>query len=551
MKKTFQKFRFTQLKIVSILFFVLVALILFAFLRDNTEVITHEQANMLYSEDKITKIVVEGKYLLLHTQDNVYKVYKYAINYKKYFEKFPVELKEESHYLGWFFFALITLMLFALFYRFKDYLKKGTSVESLRAGFTNQGNEAIEAISSSVRFSDVAGIKDVKEELEEIIDFLKNPKKYKSLDIKLPKGVLLIGPPGVGKTMISKAVAGEAGVPFFYQSGASFAQIYVGMGAKRVRNLFAKAKQMAPSIVFIDEIDAVGKSRGNLRNDEREATLNQLLTEMDGFEENSGVIVIAATNKVEVLDEALLRAGRFDRRIYLSLPDIEERTKTLELYLKHKNHNVDINQLAKMTAGFNFAAIDTLVNEAALHALRKEKKIVEIEDFEAVKDKVILGKKRLLVLNEKEMEVQAVYQAAKALVATWLDIEFDRIGIFYNRFLASNDDMASKNQLLNRIKVYLAGTAATKKYYGENFVNSSSDIKEAKALAQRLTFDLSMGDKFFSDAKESEDILQASLDDAASIIEKLASVHKNITGYLLENESITQEETREMLREIF
>ncbi len=551
MKKTFQKFRFTQLKIVSILFFVLLALILFAFLRDNTEVITHEQANMLYSEDKITKIVVEGKYLLLHTQDNVYKVYKYAINYKKYFEKFPVELKEESHYLGWFFFALTTLMLFALFYRYKDYFKKGAGVESLRAGFVNQGNEAIEAISSSVKFSDVAGIKDVKEELEEIIDFLKNPKKYKSLDIKLPKGVLLIGPPGVGKTMISKAVAGEAGVPFFYQSGASFAQIYVGMGAKRVRNLFAKAKQMAPSIVFIDEIDAVGKSRGNLRNDEREATLNQLLTEMDGFEENSGVIVIAATNKVEVLDEALLRAGRFDRRIYLSLPDIEERTKTLELYLKNKNHSVDINQLAKMTAGFNFAAIDTLVNEAALHALRKEKKIIEIEDFEAVKDKVILGKKRLLVLNEKEMEVQAVYQAAKALVATWLDIEFDRIGIFYNRFLASNDDMASKNQLLNRIKVYLAGTAATKKYYGENFVNSSSDVKEAKALAQRLTFDLSMGDKFFSDAKESEDILQASLNDAASIIEKLTSVHKNITEYLLENESITQEETREMLREIF
>ena len=551
MKKVTQRFKFTQLKIVAILFFVLVTLILFAFLRDNTEVITHKQANMLYNEDKITKIVVEGEYLLLHTENSVYKIYKNAINYKKYFEKFPVELGEESHLLGWSLFAFVLLALLVLFYRYRDYFKNSPGVETLRASFVNQGNEIIEPISSDVRFSDVAGIKDVKEELEEIIDFLKNPKKYKSLDIKLPKGVLLIGPPGVGKTMISKAVAGEANVPFFYQSGASFAQIYVGMGSKRVSSLFAKAKQMAPSIIFIDEIDAVGKSRGELRNDERETTLNQLLTEMDGFEENSGVIVIAATNKVEVLDEALLRAGRFDRRIYLSLPDIEERSKTLELYLKYKNHNVDIDTLAKMTAGFNFAAIDTLVNEAALHALKQKKKVIDIDDFEAVKDKVILGKKRLLVLDEKEMEVQALYQAAKALVATWLDIEFDRIGIFYNRFLASNYDMASKNQLLNRIKVYLAGSAATRKFYGESFVNASSDIKEAKALAQRLTQDFSMGERFFSDVSESEVILQDSLKDATSIIEKLASVHKQITEYLLENESITQEETREMLREIF
>ena len=252
----------------------------------------------------------------------------------------------------------------------------------------------IEPQKSDVTFADVAGISEVKEELVEIVDFLKNPQKYKEFGIKLPKGVLLVGPPGVGKTLIAKAVAGEAGVPFFYQSGATFVQMFVGVGAKRVKSLFNKAKQNAPSIIFIDEIDAIGKVRGALRNDEREATLNQLLTEMDGFEKSEGVIVIAATNKVELLDDALLRAGRFDRRVYVELPGLDDREGILKIYLKNKPFKGDVREIAKMTVGFSGAALASLVNEASIYALNSNKKSIGIEDFLAVKDKVLAGKKR-------------------------------------------------------------------------------------------------------------------------------------------------------------
>ena len=207
-----------------------------------------------------------------------------------------------------------------------------TSNVKEKSDIEESGN--VEAIHSNITFEDIAGIEEIKEELEEVVDFLNNPKKYQKFDVTLPKGVLLVGPPGVGKTLIAKAVAGEADVPFFYQSGASFVHIYVGMGAKKVRELFNTAKRNAPSIIFIDEIDAVGKQRGLGSNDEREATLNELLTQMDGFTSSSGVMVIAATNKIEVLDEALLRAGRFDRRVFLNLPNRIDREKILKLYLK-------------------------------------------------------------------------------------------------------------------------------------------------------------------------------------------------------------------------
>jgi len=238
-----------------------------------------------------------------------------------------------------------------------------------------QQNETIQAAKSNIKFKDVAGIEDVKAELEEVVDFLNNPKKYSKYNVSLPKGVLLVGPPGVGKTLIARAVAGEANVPFFYQSGASFVHIYVGMGAKRVKELFNQAKAKAPSIIFIDEIDAVGKSRGMGSNDEREATLNELLTQMDGFSGNTGVMVIAATNKIEVLDEALLRAGRFDRRVFLTLPSKEDRFKILELYLKGKKTNFDVEKLALDTSGFSSAALSTLVNEALLNMIKRNDRI--------------------------------------------------------------------------------------------------------------------------------------------------------------------------------
>ena len=409
----------------------------------------------------------------------------------------------------------------------------------------------VEAITSTVTFDEVAGIKDVKEELEEIIDFLKEPQKYRNLGIRLPKGVLLVGPPGVGKTLISKAVAGEAGAPFFYQSGASFVHIYVGMGAKRVSELFSKAKQSAPSIIFIDEIDAVGKSRGEFRNDEREATLNQLLTEMDGFEDSSGVIVIGATNKIEMLDEALLRAGRFDRRIHISLPDLEERAKTLELYLANKPHEVNIEEVARMTVGFNSAALDTLTNEAAIHAMRDSRRIIETSDFEAVKEKVLFGKRKILSFTDEEREIQAVYQGAKAVIATWLDVEFEKIGIVNTRLLTQEHEILSKSQLLSRIKVYLAGSIATRIRYNEQFTNAASDIAQAKEIVSKVVYDYAMSDNFTITPKQEEELLRESVSEVGTLLKTLDGALTNISEHLLLHENISADECREILRKIF
>jgi len=327
--------------------------------------------------------------------------------------------------------------------------------------------------------------------------------------------------------------------------------IYVGMGAKRVSELFQKAKQMAPSIIFIDEIDAVGKSRGGLRNDEREATLNQLLTEMDGFEESSGVIVIGATNKVDVLDEALLRAGRFDRRIHISLPDIHERIKTLELYLAKKPHNLILEDVARMTVGFNSAALSTLTNEAAIHAMKAQRAVLELKDFEAVREKVLLGKQRLLSFTEEERRIQSVYQGAKALVATWLDVEFEKIGIVTTRLLDDDREIVSISQILNRIKVYLAGSVATQRAYGEKFTNAGTDITKAKSLARQLMHEYAMGDHFVVHGTEEEEILQSAKEEVDSLLEKLHDLHIKISAYLLDEENITIEQARMIIRELF
>mgnify|MGYP003571696583 CR=1 FL=1 len=410
-------------------------------------------------------------------------------------------IQSSTYYFGIVF--LIILFLCAIFARvYRDKLKAFIDKTRKNNGFETElakeqekpvsENEymkkesTIDMVSSNVTFKDVAGISSVKEELEEVVDFLNSPKKYQKFDVKLPKGVLLVGPPGVGKTLIARAVAGEAQVPFFYQSGASFVQIYVGMGAKKVRELFEKAKATAPAIVFIDEIDAIGKQRTGTSNDERESTLNELLTQMDGFEGDSGIMVIAATNKLEVLDDALLRAGRFDRRVHLNLPNIEDRRKILDLYLQNVNFSFDIDKLAISLAGFSSAAIATLVNEAKLNMIKRDDATISEEDIEIAKIKLEFGKKENKILNDKQRDILAIYQASKAYITQ------QKTTLFQEGIKKDDTIYPSKTELLNQIKAYLAGFIGVEVVVHELYAVNSADLKEANALAKLLVEEYEM-----------------------------------------------------------
>ena len=390
-------------------------------------------------------------------------------------------------------------------------------------------NSNIQAVSSNITFKDIAGIKEIKEELEEIVDFLNNPKKYLEFGIKLPKGVLLVGPPGVGKTLIARAVAGEADVPFFYQSGASFVHIYVGMGAKKVRELFAKAKQNAPAIIFIDEIDAVGKARSGKSNDERESTLNELLTQMDGFDGESGVIVIAATNKIEVLDDALLRAGRFDRRLYVGLPNMEDRRKILELYLKDVKYEINIQKLSNDTSGFSSAALATLVNEALLNMIKNNNKVLSENDIEIAKNKLEFGKKQLKILDSEQKEILAIYQTCKAYITK------SKVNLLEEGVKKINKVFLSFEELQENIKRELSGSVGLELIKNKKFAIGEDDIKRAEDIAVLMVEKYKM-------AKDSKDIIfdaQESLKlEFSQNIEKI----NRLKDIMLKNEVITLED---------
>ncbi len=542
-----------------IAFAIILLLLAYGYYQNSAKYINYQTYENLLNNAEITSAEVDNNQVIIQTMDGKkYKILKDGISIRKLLNKVPVSITQDSTFLD----DLTSgVILFLLMFAFILYFRK-KEIQNFQEVEENKNKQnAVEAdifmntpvkpVISNITFKDVAGIKEVKEELSEIVDFLKNQNKYKDYGIKLPKGVLLIGPPGVGKTLIAKAVAGEANVPFFYQSGSSFVQIYVGIGAKRVRELFAYAKKYAPSIIFIDEIDAVGKARGNYRNDERESTLNQLLSEMDGFEDSSGVIVIAATNKIEVLDEALLRSGRFDRRVFVSLPDKEERAAIINIYLKDKKHDINIKNISDITVGFSGAALSTLVNEAAINALKRGSKVMEESDFYAVRDKVLLGKKKILSFSDNEKEIQALYQAAKALSAYWFGLKFDKVSIISDGIKDIDKEIESKSEMISKIKVYLSGTVVTEIFYQDRYSNSVIDLQKAKDLANLMVEKYAMGNTIYPNKLDASNILENAKNEVQKFLGGYEKVLIKIKDHILEHEIITKEELKKIINEIF
>ena len=535
--------------------FIIIILILFALLRDNADTITLTQAKELLNSKSVQKVIATKTYIYLKTEDGYYKISLSQVS-PDMFKNYKIAVDNESSILIYLLIFILIAGIGSLLYRAWqkkpfDKIFSSDSIQKSASSFTSEEDVHIAPIKSDVSFSDIGGIGDVKEELKEIIDFMRSPKRYKSFGARMPKGVLLIGPPGVGKTMIAKAVAHEAGVPFYYQSGASFVQIYVGMGAKRVHELFVAAKKNAPAIIFIDEIDAVGKKRDGNRNDEREATLNQLLTEMDGFEGSSSVIVIAATNKIDVLDSALLRAGRFDRRIFVELPTKKEREAILLKYLQKIPHDLDVKRVANMTVGFNGAALATLVNEAALLALRQNDFRVTLEHFEKVKDKVIFGKKKLQMFTDKQKAFRATYQAGKVLVATYYDIAFEKLMLSNEKLTPAIDEPLMKQELESRIKMLLGGIVACDIKYNEHASSAKADLDEAKELAAKMCQEYGMCSSLLPDEKEQELLLKRLYEESTLLLESHLDVLQKIENVLLERESISKNEVKKYLNEVF
>ena len=397
-------------------------------------------------------------------------------------------------------------------YMAKKLMEQAGGKDSLAFGFGKSNAKVYVPSTQGIHFSDVAGEDEAKESLAEIVDYLHNPKKYSDVGASMPKGVLLVGPPGTGKTMLAKAVAGEANVPFFSISGSEFVEMFIGMGASKVRDLFSQAKEKAPCIVFIDEIDAIGKKRdGQLSsNDEREQTLNQLLTEMDGFEENIGVIILAATNRPETLDPALTRPGRFDRRVPVELPDLAGREAILKVHAKKIKTADDVNfhTIARMASGASGAELANIINEAALRAVRNNRTVVTEADLEESIETVIAGyQKKNAVLSDDEKKVVAYHEIGHALVAAMQShsAPVQKITIIprtsgalgYTMQVDQGDKyLLTKQELENKIATFTGGRAAEELVFGEVTTGASNDIEQATKLARAMITRYGMSDDF-------------------------------------------------------
>lgn len=505
--------------------------------------------------------------------------------------KQPIDVSYKQNKNYWYLF-LINVLPFALLIIFFIWMSRGIGGAASGGGIFGVGKAKAQVFDKDkkdkVTFKDVAGLTGAKQEVQEIVAFLKNPTKYTDLGGKIPKGALLVGPPGTGKTLLAKAVAGEADVPFFSMSGSDFVEMFVGVGASRVRDLFRQAKEKAPAIIFIDEIDAIGRARGKSvmtgGNDERESTLNQLLTEMDGFGTNSGVIILAATNRADVLDPALLRAGRFDRQIHVELPDLQERKEIFEVHLRpiKIDNTVDVDFLAKQTPGFSGADIANVCNEAALIAARNEHKKVGKQDFMDAVDRIVGGlERKTKILTDDEKRSIAYHEAGHATISWMLrwanplvkvTIVPRGVALGAAWYLPEERQLTNKEHILDELCSLLGGRAAEQLFLNQTSTGALNDLERATKQAYAMVAYYGMSDKLkdvsfydstgrydygfakpYSDKtaelidKETAAIIAEQMARARKILEENAEGHHKIAQLLIEKEVITSEDVERIL----
>ncbi len=559
------------------------------------------------NQGKVKKITVSGSDISVTYNDNTQGVSKKEsgtdisqtlINFgveKDKLEKIEIDIKEESNILSWLgpILYFIPLLIFFLFFFFSFRQAKTGAMQAF--DFTKARARLFGAEGhpqEKITFSDVAGLKEAKEELKEIVDFLKNPKKYLQMGARIPRGVLLLGPAGVGKTLLARAVAGEASVPFFHTSGSTFVELFVGVGASRVRDLFATAKKAGRAIIFIDELDAIGRIRGSGiggGHDEREQTLNQILVEMDGFERDDTRIVMAATNRPDVLDPALLRPGRFDRKVVLDLPDVNDREEILKIHCRGKPlaQNVNLREVAERTPGFSGADLANVVNEAAILAARRNKnQIFQTEFLESI-EKVLLGPERKShILSKKEKEIAAFHEAGHALVSSMIPESepVRKISIVARGMAAGytlkmpieEKKIRTKSEFLAEMATLFGGYCAERLVFKEITTGASNDLKIASELARKLVKEFgmsSLGPISFGEKEEyvflgkeiseqrnySEEVaakmdkevahlIEISRKRAEIILKQKKSLLKKIAETLIEKETIEKEEFEGLIK---
>ena len=485
--------------------------------------LTVSQLATKINDGKVTAIMVRGDELAIDLQDGTKAISKkerefglsqtlnnYGVT-SEALSAVNLEVKDESGLRFWMGILVPTLLpLLIIGAMFWFIFRQAKSGANQAFNFGRSNLKMFGSFKDNITFKNVAGLKEAKQELEEVVDFLKNPKKFLAMGARIPRGVLLMGAPGTGKTLLARAVAGESGVPFFHISASEFVEMFVGVGAARTRDAFQTAKKAAPAILFIDEIDAVGRERGTGMgggHDEREQTLNQILVEMDGFDRDSNVIVLAATNRPDVLDRALIRPGRFDRQVVLDLPDVKDREEILKIHAEEKplGKEVDLKKIAARTPGFSGADLANLMNEGAIWAARDNRKLISQDDLYSSIEKVLLGPERKnRVITEKEKKITAYHEAGHALVAASLKdadpvhkvsiVSRGRAGGYTLKLPIEELHLRNRTQFLTDIAVALGGYTAEQLIFGEMSTGASSDLKEASKLARALVTQYGMSD---------------------------------------------------------